>query len=631
MKPILALVCVCGLALPLSSALAQQGQQPPAKIVVKSQDDLPRHMYKIEGKASDFLVSDKAFAQFAAKVKADVEGDLAKYDIQDNTTRQQYLSILQQIAVIENRWDDALKLVEQIRELEGKESKKLLTGQVLGAYVAAAKASPNDDAARDAAFKQDLSLRIKSLPWSVVREDVLQARARAQIITRDLMMGSMKAQLDPVIEQQKGEISNELAWPLISARATLDVMLPLQPAVAEVYSKVIEQAQAKAAPARDIWTPSQVTLTEKDKGTPVVVAIWDSGVDVNCFPGKLWVNPKETANGKDDDGNGFVDDVNGIAFNLTGDRVPELVHPITELKSDIKTVTKYAKGITDLQAGVESPEAEAARIYMSKLKADEVLAFQEDSGLFGNYSHGTHVAGIAAEGNPFVRLLPIRISFDFRVIPTLTPSVEQARKDAQAGLDTVAYMKKAGVRVVNMSWGGSRKDIEQALEIKGVGANAQERAELSRELFGIWRDALETAIKSAPEILFIAAAGNSDNDNEFAELLPSGLKEPNLITVGAIDKSGKPTSFTTFGKNVTLYANGFEVNSNIPGCEKMNFSGTSMAAPNVANLAGKLLALNPSLSTSEVIELLKAGAEPMEGHEGRLIINPSKSIGLIRK
>jgi len=198
-------------------------------------------------------------------------------------------------------------------------------------------------------------------------------------------------------------------------------------------------------------------------------------------------------------------------------------------------------------------------------------------------------------------------------------------------LDAVAYMKQAGVRVCNMSWGASRKDIEDALEKKGVGKDAPERAERARELFKIQRDALEAAIQSAPEILFIAAAGNSDNDNLFAEFIPSGLSLPNLITVGAVDQSGKPTSFTTFGKNVTLYANGFEVESYIPGGQKMKFSGTSMAAPNTTNLAAKILALDPALSVSAVVEMITRGADPMEGYDGRFVINPKKTVELTRR
>lgn len=48
----------------------------------------------------------------------------------------------------------------------------------------------------------------------------------------------------------------------------------------------------------------------------VVVAVIDSGVDLNhpSLAGNLWRNPRETLNGLDDNGNGYVDDVHGWDF-----------------------------------------------------------------------------------------------------------------------------------------------------------------------------------------------------------------------------------------------------------------------------------------------------------------------------
>lgn len=600
------------------------------RIPVKTIDDLPRYTYQIEGKASDFLLSDKAYKDFLAKIKANTEADLAKYKITDPTTLQSYYSLLQQIALIEGRDDDALAMIQKVRDLETKESKKLTTGLVLQSLVAAKKASSGgtDKAKFESTFKQTLDAKVRALPWDKVREDITQAKGRAEIVSRDLVLGQIKGGVDPVVETAKGELSGDLAKGLVGARAAIDAIIPLNPMIVEVYTRIID---ANKVAAKDIWTERLVTLTEADKGTPVVAAIWDSGVDVPIFKKQLYINPKETVNGKDDDGNGFVDDVNGIAFDLESNRTPDLLNNLKDLRSDRALVTSHTKGLMDLQANIDSPEASALKKYIGNLKPDQITPFLEDLNLFGGFSHGTHVAGITAAGNPYVRLLPVRITFDFRQIPTITPSVAQSEKEAKATIDAVNYMKAAGVRVVNMSWGGSRQDIEEALEKKGVGSTAEERAELSRKLFKIQRDSLEQAMKSAPEILFVAAAGNSDNDNEFAEFIPSGLKLPNMITIGAVDQSGKPTSFTTFGKNVKLYANGFEVNSYIPGGQQMKFSGTSMAAPNVTNLAAKLLAVNPKLTTDQLIELITKGADPMEGYEGRFVINPKKSVAMARK
>ncbi len=625
-----ALLFSAGLA---TSAVAQDAAPTPAKaangkIAVKTADDLPRHTYQVTGKASEFLTTAVEFRTFADKVVADAKDDLAKYDITDPSTLQEYHRLLMMDALLKGDDAAATAAIETIRGLEGKEAKKLMTGQTVLSYLAARKSAGTDQTKLNDLFKTELKQRVGSLPWDIVRDEVTSAKGRAELIRPELVMGQVQAALDPAVEAQNGEISQDIARQLVSMRAGLDVILPLNPVIVEVYSGIID---ANATAKKDIWAARDVALKPSDKGTPVVVCIWDSGTDVDLYKNNLWTNPNETVNGKDDDNNGFVDDVHGIAHDLDSNPVPELLHPLNDLRSPVEVVSKYTKGMSDLQANIDSPEAAELKKHLGSLKPAEVQGFLEDLSLYGSYSHGTHVAGIAAAGNPFIRLMPARLSFDFRSIPKNAPSIEQAKKDAAAGLATVEYMRKAGVRVVNMSWGGSRQDIEDALEAKGAGGDAKQRAELAREIFKIGKDALEKAINSAPEILFVAAAGNSDNDNTFEETIPSGLNAPNLITIGAVDQAGTPTSFTTFGKNVSLYANGFEVLSYVPGGKKMKYSGTSMAAPQVTNLAAKILALNPSLNTSQLIEDITRTSDPMPGHNGKFLINPKKALEQVKK
>jgi subtilisin family serine protease len=78
-----------------------------------------------------------------------------------------------------------------------------------------------------------------------------------------------------------------------------------------------------------------------------------------------------------------------------------------------------------------------------------------------------------------------------------------------------------------------------------------------------------------------------------------------------------------------VYADGYEVESYVPGGSRMKLSGTSMASPNVANLAAKLIALDPSLTPVQVIELIKKGATTSE--DGRLhLIDPKASVALLK-
>ena len=58
-----------------------------------------------------------------------------------------------------------------------------------------------------------------------------------------------------------------------------------------------------------------------------------------------------------------------------------------------------------------------------------------------------------------------------------------------------------------------------------------------------------------------------------------GGSQARLRVVGAVDQAGDPTDFTSGGRNVKVYANGFQVESYVPGGGTMKMSGTSMASP----------------------------------------------------
>jgi subtilisin family serine protease len=196
------------------------------------------------------------------------------------------------------------------------------------------------------------------------------------------------------------------------------------------------------------------------------------------------------------------------------------------------------------------------------------------------------------------------------------PTAAWAAGSARSLERTVAYYRKAGVRVVNMSWETSSRELEHDLEINGVGATSQERRKLSMQYFNTVKSAFQAAIAGAPEILFVSAAGNSNDSNQFKDSIPASFDLPNTITVGAVDQGGDEAAFTSFGK-VDLYANGYAVESVLPGGEKHRWSGTSMAAPQVVNLAAKLFASYPRLSATDVKRLI-------------LLLNEARSFELAR-
>jgi subtilisin family serine protease len=404
----------------------------------------------------------------------------------------------------------SLALIRELRELEDKPAARLLTGLSTEARITAAGLVENpsqNEAEFKRTFQQVYESRLKELPWEVVQAEVKRAKGSMEIRSENLYIGMLQSQIEPAIKET-GTVSSDVADTLIGVRSFLQVQLPLKDQMVAALSAYIADHEVRKP---DIWQDREWTLTSDSRAEPVVVAIWDSGVDVAIFKGQKFINSKEQINGRDDDGNGFIDDVHGIAYDLESDKEPHLLFPLADAQERLPSMKNRIKGLLDLQAAIDSPEASELKRTMAGIQPDQVKPFIEDLNLFGNYSHGTHVAGIAAAGNPFVRVLSVRMTYDHRMIP-LAPTVELAKKEAVMYREVVDYFKAHNVRVVNMSWGGSQKDIEAALEANAIESDATKRAELAREIFKISRDGLYDALKSAPGILFVCAAGNSDDD-----------------------------------------------------------------------------------------------------------------------
>ncbi len=568
----------------------------------------------------------KALLTLARALANDTEADLAKYDIRDDNTVQDYYAILGTVAMLESRWQDYLDFLAQRRELESKEANRLTMG-LIGEAVARVKLSGAEDEA--AALRAELTRSVQSLPYKTVQDNVKGAKGSAEIMTLALVLGSLESRYQTAIDNTQGKISHDIASALVGSAFTVDHYIPNAPIAAEVYSSYIA---ANEVEKEDIWEARKYDLAADTQASDVVVAVWDSGVDVSLFKtsGQLWTNRDEIAdNAIDDDGNGFVDDLHGFAYDVNSDIVPELLQPIEQdYDADPKKLQVHAKGMDDIYANIDSPEAANLRQLIAGLPQEEVEGFLESISLYSGYAHGTHVAGIALEGNPFARLLVARMTYNHKHMP-IKPTVERAQKDAQMFHAAARYFREQGVRAVNMSWGGSLRSIESALEAHNAGGTAEERKALARKIYAIGDAALREVIAGSPEILFITSAGNSDNDVKFDEFYPSSYEYSNLLSVGAVDIAGDETSFTSLGK-VDIYANGHEVESYVPGGDRLRFSGTSMSSPQVLNLASKLLALAPELSVKELIGLILEGTDEKQLDARTIkLMNTRASIALL--
>ena len=597
------------------------------KIAIESLDDLPVHTYAVKSSVSDLLASDEEFAAFAAQVRADIESDLATYQIDDKATLQRFYGMLVSLDLLEGNYDAVLKGIDKMKELEDKEAIRLTTGLTARSLIVAReKADPAENIfAYHAAFRMHLAKLANALPWDVVQDRIQSSKGRMEIFSENLFLGMVQSQLDP-IAAKSGEISGDLAAQVVGIKSTMKMILPLRQEIITVYGNLID---AHTVEKEDIWAARDVQMDPGQDLEPVVIGIWDSGMDCPVFGKQMYVNAREKLDGKDSDGNGYVDDVHGIAYGLDGRATSELLHPLDDVGDRVHDAMTYLKGFMDLQAAVDSPESSELKKHISELQPEEVNQFLTELSFAGLYAHGTHVAGIASAGNPYARLLNARITFDYHPIPQPV-TVEIAKRHAESYHETVKYFRDHGVRVVNMSWGWTFKEIEGALEANAIGESGEARAEMAREIIGILSDGLRGAMESTPEILYVSAAGNDDSDVEFDVVIPSSYEMDNLLVVGAVDQAGTRTAFTSEGGNVVVYANGFEVDSYVPGGERMPLSGTSMASPNAANLAAKLVTLEPRLTPERTIGLIKEGADALEDQPELKLLNPKASVELLQ-
>ncbi len=577
---------------------------------IEKESDLPRFSYKISEPLEKIVKDKTLFAKTTVKIRADMEGVLEKYEIADKASHRQYLESLMLLDFLLENYDEALVKSEKVRALEEKPADKLLAALRLRAMVAAVKKTGSLNTPEYFELvKQFIDKEISAYSYTVIANDIKSMKASAEVIGEGRLLGGVKDVLQKTVDKNGGNLSSDLAEVLINVRYSLETALPLKKTLIATYGAYLDRNKIEKA---DIWAARNIALSATGNYQPVNVAVWDSGVDGKLFPKQLLTD----ASGK----------LASIAFDLESKPSKDALYPIPKgLTKELPMLLSRTKGFSDLQSNVDSSEASEVKQLLSSLKSEQFQPTMEQLGLVGNFVHGTHVAGIAVDGNPWARLVNARISFDYKLQPNPCPSLALSKRGALAHQAYVDFFKKNKVRVVNMSWGGSVKGGESSLESCGIGKTTEERQKLARTYFEIEKKALIKAFSSAPEILFITAAGNSNSDSSFGEFIPSSIVLPNLLTVGAVDKAGDEAPFTSYGPTVKVHANGYQVESYLPGGSRVALSGTSMASPNVANLAAKILAVKPSLKPQEVIAIIQDTAE--ETSDGRRkLINPVKAV-----
>ena len=207
--------------------------------------------------------------------------------------------------------------------------------------------------------------------------------------------------------------------------------------------------------------------------------------------------------------------------------------------------------------------------------------------------HGTHVAGImAAEHNNSIGVAGVAPNVSIAACKFLDAS---GSGDTASAIVCLNYFRdltlrsEDPVRVVatNNSWAG-----------------------------GPYSQALYDAIKEHQDegILFVAAASNEGQNNDRVNTYPANYFLSNVISVAATDRNDRLATFSNYGKvSVDVAAPGVDIASTIPSNQYASLSGTSMAAPYVAGLAGLIASFDDTLPWYGIKNLILTSGEATDG------------------
>ena len=219
--------------------------------------------------------------------------------------------------------------------------------------------------------------------------------------------------------------------------------------------------------------------------------------------------------------------------------------------------------------------------------------------------HGTHCAGIAgAVTNNGIGVASMALTSDFVQITSVKVLNASGMGTQKSIIDGILFAADARVDVISMSLGGPSNQSRQRAYNQAV------------------------AYANKKGVIVVAAAGNSNRQAK--DYSPANAK--GIIAVSAIgqDLLRAPFSNRCQDIDMALAAPGVGVYSTKPNNNYRAHSGTSMACPFVAGLAGILRSLDPDMDTQTFYRLVnETGKEIPDGSRTGRLIQPAAALAAL--
>lgn len=191
------------------------------------------------------------------------------------------------------------------------------------------------------------------------------------------------------------------------------------------------------------------------------------------------------------------------------------------------------------------------------------------------WDHGTHCSGIVgARTDNTVGISAI--GFNVKIMPVKAEANASGATSISNGYGGIIYAARSGARVISCSWGGTVSAASDQSVINYAWSKG---------------------------CAIICAAANDGNS-----ILHYPAAYNNVYSVASSGTGDLKSGFSCYGTWVDITAPGENIFSTIPNTGYGNMSGTSMATPLVAGLAGLMLSKNPYLTAAQVEGCISSSA-----------------------